>query len=93
MATCNQDTLLNQACANGFLQLAQTSPALAQAVINQLLCNISAGSSGGSPQVFLYVGAAPPVIPPTDPTQPALSYSQDGSGPIFGWNVALQVWN
>lgn len=92
MATCSTSTLIAQACDNGFFQAAQANPALVQALIIQLLCNISA-SSGGSTQVFLYTGAAPPVTAPTDPTKPAISYSQDGSGPIFVWNVASQVWN
>jgi hypothetical protein len=40
METCDATELLEQACANGFKQLAESSPALAQAVLNQLLCNL-----------------------------------------------------
>jgi hypothetical protein len=47
MASCPQETLLAQACTNGFLQLAQTNPALAQAIFMQLLCNVSAGGVAG----------------------------------------------
>lgn len=44
MATCSLSTVLSQACANGFLQAANTSPALSQAVELQLLYLISASS-------------------------------------------------
>ena len=46
--SCNLSTLLSQACANQFLQLANTDPKAARAAILQLLCNISTnGISSG----------------------------------------------
>jgi hypothetical protein len=47
MAECSQSELLAQACANGFSCVAN-NPALAQALILQLLCNISAAGGGGT---------------------------------------------
>jgi hypothetical protein len=42
---CDLNTVLAQACTNKFLQLANTDPKAARAVILQLLCNISAGGA------------------------------------------------
>lgn len=32
-------------------------------------------------------------IVPDDPNLPAIAYQQNGEGPVFGWNVSLQLWN
>jgi hypothetical protein len=49
MSECSQSELLAEACANGFT-CAGGNPTLAQALILQLLCNISA--QGGAGVVF-----------------------------------------
>lgn len=45
---CDLKTLLSEACANNFLQLAATDPKTARAVMLQLLCNITSGGFSAS---------------------------------------------
>jgi len=55
----------------------------------------SGGSpSSGSQEIYYYVSDPnTEAIVPNDPDLPAIAYQQDGAGPVFGWNVALQLWN
>jgi hypothetical protein len=48
MAVCNSDTVLSQACDSGFKQLAESSPALAHAVLNRILCDLVIGPPGSN---------------------------------------------
>lgn len=55
------------------------------------------GGGGGedvSQEIYYYI-ANPndESIVPDDPALPAIAYQQDGAGPVYGWNVALQLWN
>lgn len=43
---CDLDTVIKDACTNKFLQLANTDPKAARAVMLQLLCNITSGGVG-----------------------------------------------
>jgi hypothetical protein len=78
MALCNADTLLSQACDSKFLQLAQSDPKMATAVLLQLLCNLSAAASSGNTTLTgsgSPVGVVTPVAVGqlfTDPTTPGL---------------------
>jgi hypothetical protein len=58
---CNIETILSNACSNGFLQAANTDPKLAKALMLQLLCNISSGGTGGGGTV----GTGAPTGTPT----------------------------
>lgn len=49
--SCDLKTVLQGACSNDFLQLANTDPKLSRAVVLQLLCNIS-GSLGTTIKTF-----------------------------------------
>lgn len=57
------------------------------------------GGGGGTPvsgsqEIYYYVSDPnTESIVPDDPNLPAIAYQQDGAGPVFGWNVALQIWN
>lgn len=55
------------------------------------------GGGGGetSPQEIYYYVSNPndESIVPEDPALPAIAYQQDGTGPVYGWNVDLQLWN
>lgn len=60
-----------------------------------VLCDIaSGGGGGGGGQVMEYTGADPTAdgLVPTDPTQPAIAYKDDGSLPIFVWNTTTNIW-
>jgi hypothetical protein len=91
---CDLKTVLAQACANNFVQLAASDPKMAKAVLLQLLCNISSGSvgGGGNPPVTYTADPNAEGVKPADVTKPAVAYSLDGSGSFYGWSVAQQKW-
>ena len=53
------------------------------------------GGSGSSSQEIYYYVSNPndESIVPEDPDLPAIAYQQNGAGPVYGWNVDLQLWN
>jgi flagellin-like hook-associated protein FlgL len=59
--SCSISTILSNACTNKFLQLAETDPKLAKAVMLQLLCNItSAAGTGGVGGINNFAGDGAP---------------------------------
>ena len=91
MATCNPSTLLESAKCFQCLSKKEL-----QAVIAQLLCNISVDGVGSSQQVYTAVYADPNVaaLVPDDPTI-AASFYQDPAITVFNqwnWSVSTQVW-
>ena len=88
MAACNPSTLLESAKCFSCLSKKEL-----QAVIAQLLCNISSGGAGsGNPPVVYTTDPNTEALTPADPTLPALAYSSNGAGAIYGWNVGSQTW-
>lgn len=87
MATCNTSQLL--ASAKCFSCLSKKE---LQAVIAQLLCNISSGSTGGNPPVVYTADPNAEALTPADPTLPCLAYSDDGTGAIYGWQISTATW-
>lgn len=51
------------------------------------------GGQTGIPAIYEYI-SDPNIeaIVPDEPDLPALAYSQDGTGPIYGWNTSTHVW-
>ncbi len=85
MSQCSSSDLIAQACASGFT--CRDTPELL-ALLNQLLCNLSAGGGGGSAglaQVFAGNGAPTTQIPAFG----AGVYYDYGSGTPFNWNPTL----
>jgi hypothetical protein len=91
--TCNLQTLIQQACSNGFITLAQTDAVLSRAIKLQLLCNLSAGGGGGggNAQLVVYTSGVP--ANPPNVALPAMAYDPTGNLPTMGWNTANQTWN
>ena len=60
-----------------------------------ILCTNGAGGGGGGGQLVVYTAADPTTGGnfPTDKTQPAIAYSQNGTGPTYVWNTLTQAWN
>jgi hypothetical protein len=67
----------------GFVQLA-------------VLCDIASGggSGGGGGEILIYTTTDPTTdgIVPANPNEPAIAYRDDGSLPIFVWNVSTHIW-
>lgn len=60
-----------------------------------LLVNIAnTGIGGGGGQILVYTTTDPTTdgVVPTDVTQPAIAYKNDGSGPTFQWQIATGTW-
>lgn len=87
--TCDPKTLL--AAANCFQCL--SLPQLSQ-INAYLLCRIvnNPSSGGGNAPVVYVTDPNAEGLKPADPTKPAVAYSADGSGAMFGWNMAQQKW-
>lgn len=86
MATCNTSTLLDSAKCFQCLSKKEL-----QAVIAQLLCNISSTAVANPPVVYT---ADPNTegLTPANAALPCVAYSADGSGSIYGWSVATTTW-
>lgn len=91
MAECSLTELMADACTNGFTCMPEN---LQRAVIIQFLCNISdSGGIGGGGQIKTYTtDPNSELVVPDNLTSPAIAYSADGSGSIYGWSVATQSW-
>ena len=63
-----------------------------EAAIIYLLTGAGGGGLGGNAAVIYTADPNTEGLKPADTTKPALAYSSDGSGPVFGWSVALQKW-
>lgn len=87
--SCDPNALMEQARC---LECALMPGQLAYAQL-AVLCDILANSGGGG-EVMQYTGASPTAdgLVPTDPTQPAIAYKDDGSLPIFVWNTTTNIW-
>lgn len=72
MAACNVDTLLTDACTNGFGSLSDRDLKIA---ILQLLCDGGGGGGGGSTEVYFVAGDPNGV---QTATRPAIAYSATG---------------
>lgn len=65
--------------------------------LQKILCatNDAAGGGGSANgQVMIYTAGGNPnveALVPTDPTKPAVAYSADGSGAVFGWSGSAWV--
>lgn len=95
---CDLKTLLAEACANDFVQLATTDPKLTRAVILQLLCNISAGGGpGGTQQVYSSADTDPNLaaIVPTNQTIGNQWYQDPAVGTgtnVWYWSTSTKTW-
>lgn len=88
MAACSPTSLLAEAKCFSCLSKKEL-----QAVIAQLLCNISAAGSGGGGQIKIYTSDPnTELVVPDDTAEPAMAYSADGTGAIYGWNAGSQTW-
>jgi hypothetical protein len=87
--TCTPQVLL--AASNCFQCLSEKQ---LQEINVYLLCQIVNNPSGGGGNAPVVYIADPNTegLKPADPTKPAVAYSADGSGSMFGWNVAQQKW-
>jgi hypothetical protein len=60
-----------------------------------LALNGGGGAGGGGiGEVLTYSTTDPTTdgVVPTDPTQGAIAYKDDGNGSMFTWNIATQAW-
>ena len=87
MATCNTSTLLDSAKCFQCLSKKEL-----QAVIAQLLCNISAAGTGGNTPVVYTADPNTEGLTPANAALPCVAYSADGSGSFYGWSVATATW-
>lgn len=64
------------------------------AVVIYLLQQLTSGGAVGNGQIRTYT-ADPNTegVLPLDQTKPAIAYSLDGSGAIYGWNTTSLLWN
>lgn len=67
-------------------------------LLQKILCGTNAIVAGGSGsangQVMIYTAGSNPNadgLVPTDPTKPAVAYSSDGSGSVYGWSGSAWV--
>lgn len=86
-----------------FIKISQLPPAALFALADQLPA-VEAGATvrltlqqilKGISQVIPYTAADPNTqgLVPADPTQGAIAYKIDGTGPTYGWNTNLLLWN
>jgi hypothetical protein len=88
---CNITTILSNACTNKFLQLAETDPKLAKAVMLQLLCNIAtAAGSGGAGGINNFAGSGAPTI--QVPANSAGTYWDYTNKTLYMWNPINLNW-
>ena len=64
------------------------------AINTYLLCQLTLSGGGGvaNPPVVYIADPNTEGLTPVDTTKPAVAYSSDGSGAIFGWSVGQQKW-
>lgn len=57
------------------------------------LIQTNVGGSGATGQIKVYTSDPnTELVVPDDTAQPAMAYSADGSGSIYGWDVGGQTW-
>lgn len=56
-------------------------------------CNGGGGGGGGAGQIVQYTtNPNDESLTPSTQSAPAIAYSADGTGPVFGWNTTTHVW-
>ena len=96
---CDLKSLLTEACANDFVQLATTDPKLAKAVALQLLCNISQNGGGGGSGSLLTSNDLNPNtagIVPSSLNSGAIWYQDPAGGTgsnVWLWSKTNQNWS
>lgn len=98
MADTSPQTLLSQAnCYACFGANAFNLQLMELALLAQISTALGGGGGGGVDinQVLAYTGTDPNAdgIKPGNLLDGAIAYKKDGTGPIYGWNIALQTWN
>lgn len=59
---------------------------------SQIVASGGTGGGGGNPPVVYTNDPNTEGLTPANTTLPAVAYSSNGQGSIFGWSVALQQW-
>ena len=86
--SCTAESLFNSASCLSCLSEKQL-----MAINVFLLCQILNGGGGvANPPVVYIADPNTEGLTPVDTTKPAVAYSSDGSGAIFGWSVGQQKW-
>lgn len=92
MADTSPQALLSQ--ANCFTCYGNNPYTLTLMELALLVNILNTGIGGGGGQLVIYTTTDPTTdgVLPTDQTQPALAYKQDGGGPLFIWRTDTHVW-
>lgn len=89
---CELATIQSETCDSGIGRL--NNPVQLLQIIAQILCDVSSASGGGGSGQIKYYTSDPnsEAVEPDDTSLPAIAYSLDGSGSIYGWNPNTLLW-